>query len=384
MNKLSALVSLIVLLAIGAAFFLKKPRTPLPSSDGKPPTVTLQDGTLIVSGSNVRLKDINARIKDPEIFRYLPDRNVYFCNANLDIHGTLQIGELDGAEKSEVLEIQTFACGDRSIQVREGGTLRVYNSEIATVLRTFDEKLCSKGYSIFGEGTLNFDHADIKFMSGSIARPARRTASGSIVNSRFVDSDGNSFFAEDVDGKALEIRNTEFVSRGNYGFVVSGPGRSPLQLVKCKLHGAAADLHHAGSDAEVVLLDCDFRKDAISFNQLNGAVTVKWTVDIKVLDAAGQPVPITAVTARSEDDCGLDEVVTARTDIDGRASIVLTEFVASPFRPKRYDRINNMTPHRLRIISPAGELLGERRNVEVSTSSTSLTIQLKPQNRGRR
>ena len=77
-------------------------------------------------------------------------------------------------------------------------------------------------------------------------------------------------------------------------------------------------------------------------------------------------------------------MVTARTDIDGRASIVLTEFVASPFRPKRYDRINNMTPHRLRVINPAGELLGERRNVEVSTSSTSLTIQLKPPNRGRR
>ena len=152
------------------------------------------------------------------------------------------------------------------------------------------------------------------------------------------------------------------------------PGRHPLKLARCKLRGAASDLHHAGKDAEVILLDCDFRKDAISFNQLNGIVTVQWTVEVEVRDQDGQPCPDRTVNAESDPSCGLEERAAVQTDARGRAQLVLTEFIADPFNPTGRDGINNKTPHQIWVSGKTGERARPKVTLEANGPGLSLSL----------
>lgn len=379
MNRLSALVSFIVFASVALALWLREPPTRKPDAVGNAaPSVWLENGTVVVAGTGVSLSDVEKGVADASIFGYESERKRYICNANLEIRGSLQMGRAGRPDSHELLEIQTFACGDRRIWVKEGAELSIHYSEIATVSRLLDEKFCSKGYAIVGEGRLEFDHATIAFMSGSVARPACRTASGHIRHSRFIESDGNSFFAEDVLGDGLIMKDSEFLSRGNYGFVVAGPGAKPLRLERCLLRGAAADIHHAGKDAELVLIDCEFRKDAIHFNQLNGIVTVQWTLQVKVVDSRGQPLPGALVHAESSLSCGLEERLAAPVAAgeDGTALLTLTEFVADAFNPRRMDGVNNSTPHRLWVADENGRMLSEKAELEVAAKEIVLTFQI--------
>ena len=375
MNRLSVVAALTILLGAAAAVFLRSPPGPAIEDDPRGAArARLEDGKIVVLGERVSLADLSRAINDPRVFRCDPKTGVYTCNASLEIVGSLRIGDPEKPDFREVLEIRTFACGDRSITVRKDGELSIHNSEVATVLRDFDSKLCSRGYSLFTDGRLNLDNATLAFMSGSFARPARKAAEGAIANSRFIEADGNAFFAEDVDGEVLVIRDTQFESRGNYGFVVLGPGRHPLRLARCRLRGAASDLHHAGKDAEVILLDCDFRKEALSFNQLNGIVTVQWTVQVEVRDQDGQPCPGRTVKAESDPSCGLEERTAVQTDARGRAQLVLTEFVADPFNPTGRDGINKRTPHQIWVTGRAGEPAGPKVTLEAAGPGLSLSL----------
>lgn len=377
MNRLSAVVAVVLCLSLAAAIILKRASAPqAPASSADEPFVSLQDGTLLITGQNVTLGMLEKAIRDPRVFRLDPSRGAYFCNANLELAGSLRIGRPGRPEDREILEFQTFACGDRSIRIRQGGKLSVHHSEIATVIRQIDAKLCSKGYTVVTDGELVLEHATLAYMSGSFGRPARRGASCRIANSGFIHADGNAFFADDVDASRIEIRDSRFESHGNSGFIVAGPGRGALRLVRCRLRGAASDLHHAGKDAEVVLLDCDFRKDTISFNQLNGIITVKWTVPVQVLDALGGPVRGATLQARSDPACGeIEDGIAAVTDADGRAQLVLTEFVADPFNPKRIDGINNRTPHNVWASDTRGKVQAETK-IEAAGPSQSLTLRV--------
>ncbi|MBI2192130.1 MAG: hypothetical protein HYU36_09110 [Planctomycetes bacterium] len=382
MNRLSALVVAAILAAVGVGVALRRPaNVDRTHAEGQTaPRVWLEDGNVVAGGLGVTLAEIEKTVGDPSMFRRDPGNGRYLCNANLDVRGSLRLGRPGQADVHEVLEFQTTSCGDRAIRVREGACLEVFHSEIATASRSLDEKLCSRGYAIFGEGRLIFEDATIAYMSGSRARPAARTASGRIVRSRFIETDGNSFFAEDVDGKVVQIEDCEFISRGNYGFVVSGPGRSPLELRRCVLRGEAADILHAGRDADAMLLDCEFRKDRIRFNQLNGSIAVRWTLNVQVLDRRGVPVADARVMAQSEPSCGREEHVEApsRSDKHGRTLLVLTEFQADAFNPKRLDRVNNQTPHRVWAMDGEGHLLAELHGVEVGRRGMTLTLQVSP------
>jgi hypothetical protein len=378
MNKLSALVAIVVCFSVLVLVGLKRSAPPSPQAPAPGPFLRLEEGTLFISGQNVTLRMVLEAVGDPGVLRFDPDRGIYVCNASIEVSGSLQLGDPQAPDVRETLEFRTFACGDRSIRITEGGRLSVYNSEIATVLRQIDEKLCSRGYTVVSDGQLVLSNATIAYMSGSFGRPARKNASCRIVDSHFSEADGNAFFAENVDGSALDIRDSRFDSRGDCGFVVSGPGRGALRLVHCRLRGAASDIHHAGKDAEVILLDCDFRKDAISFNQLNGIITVQWTLAAQVVDAQGNPAQGITVHARSDPSCGeIEEDVSAVTDAQGKANLVLTEFVADPFNPRRLDRVNNRTPHQVWAADQAGNVLA-RTTTEVKSASQSVILRISP------
>jgi len=377
MNRLSAVVAVVLCLSLVATIVLKRASAPqpLPSSGGEP-FVSLQDGTLLITGQNVTLSMLEQAIRDPRVLHLSPSRGTYFCNANLEIAGSLRLGRPGRPEAGEVLEFQTFACGDRSVHIRHGGELSVHHSEIATVIRKIDAKLCSKGYTVITDGELVLDHATLAYMSGSFGRPARKGASCRIADSGFIHTDGNAFFADDVDASRIDIRDTRFESHGSSGFIVAGPGQGALHLVRCRLRGAASDIHHAGKDAEVVLLDCDFRKDTISFNQMNGIITVKWTVPVHVTSNEGKSVSGATVRARSDPACGeIEDGASSITDTNGRTHLVLTEFVADPFNPERIDGINNRTPHRLWVSDPHGKPLAEK-TVNVVGIMQPITLQV--------
>jgi hypothetical protein len=344
---LSAVVAIAILVAAVVGLNRGDTKTPLPNTPDH--GVRLLDGTIYVEGKDVTLTTIEAAVKNSEVFRFDKTTGAFYCNANIEVSGSLLIGDPENAEKKETLEIRTFACGDRSIRIRPGGALRVFHSEIATVLRSFDEKMCARGYTIFNDGRFELEDATMAFLSGNFGRTVRGDASARISNSRFVETDDNSFFADNVQASKVEIVDSEFVSRGNHGFVVIGPGIDALRLIRCKLRGVASDIHHGGKDADVVLQDCDFRKDKISFNQLNGEIVVKWSVEFSVEDELGVPLSNIQVTASSHEDCGRKETVSGRTDSAGKVTLILTEFVASPFNPSRFDVVNNSTPHNLRI-----------------------------------
>lgn len=344
---LSAVIAIGILIV--AILGLNRGEKQSSSPSGHDSEVRLSDGTIYVRGKAVTLSAIEAAVKDSEVFRFDESRGAYYCNANIEVSGSLVIGDPGNAEKKEILEIRTFACGDRSIRIQPGAAFKVFHSEVATVLRAFDEKLCARGYTIFNDGRLELEGATMAFLSGNFGRTVRGNASARISKSRFVDTDDNSFFADNVHGSKVEIVDSEFISRGNHGFVVIGPGTEVLRLIRCKLRGAASDIHHGGKDADVVLQDCDFRKDKISFNQLNGEIVVKWSVEFSVKDEQGAPLSNAQVTASSHEDCGKQETVSGLTDGDGKATLILTEFVASPFNPSRLDVVNNSTPHNLLV-----------------------------------
>ncbi|MDP6110606.1 MAG: hypothetical protein QGG53_01965, partial [Planctomycetota bacterium] len=344
---LSAVIAICIVIA--AIFGLNRGEKKQPSPDERDTGVRLLEGTIHVEGKEVTLAAIEAAVKDHEVFRFDEKKDAYYCNANIEVTGSLLMGDPENAAKKETLEIRTYACGDRSIRIRPGGALKVFHSEIATVLRSFDEKMCARGYTIFNDGRFELEGATMSFLSGNFGRTVRGDASARISKSRFVDTDDNSFFADNVHGSKVKIVDSEFVSRGNHGFVVIGPGTDPLRLIRCKLRGVASDIHHGGKDADVVLQDCDFRKDKISFNQLNGEIVIKWSVEFSVKDKKGAPQSNALVTAASHEDCGKPETVSGRTGSDGKVTLILTEFVASPFNPSRLDVVNNSTPHELQV-----------------------------------
>jgi hypothetical protein len=308
---------------------------------------TLKYDTIIVTGTNNTLSSIASDISNPTLFAYNPQIQSAVCTANLVIQGALRIS-------SQTLEMNTVECGEYKIIVEECGSLEVYDSTVATKRRKLIKTGCTQGYSLVIEGSITVVNSTISYMDRIEFKDESKIK---LISSKFPHGCNRGFL--NVNGKNVEIRNCEFNNIGDWGLAVRGKGEEPLLIKNSLLKGKIADILNSGYDAEVVLLDCDFNK--IFFSQLTGKVIVKWTLKVKVMKEGGKPAQDMIVTAISNNECGLKEKISSRTDREGIAFLGLSEFVATPLHKRRTDDKNNLTPHDIMVYSPKEVLLATKK-----------------------
>ena len=338
-TPITAIVALVVVVLVASAVRPQK----RPTSQGD---VILQGDTIVVNGRDVTLRDIAAEVGNEEVFAYDSDGKTALANASLTIHGRLTLGSEHDPTLRETLELNSATCGHRRILVTESGELHIHNSVLATESRIVTEEMCTRGYTLYCKGRLVMDKGQVTYMSGSYSRNFWRTSSARLMNSSFCLNDGSSASFFDPDGEQLCIDNCTFSSQGNWGIVVRGKGRTPLRIINSTFFGSAGDVLNAGSNAEVHLIDCKFRKGRIHFSQLTGTVAVKWRLNVRVVGKdAGTPLAGLRVRATSSGPSPLSEAVEATTDAEGACVLDLTEYVAQPRAKERQDGVNNVAPH---------------------------------------
>ncbi len=257
------------------------------------------------------------------------------------------------AKQPETLEFNTNVCGDASLSIGPDARLDVINSEIATTHRTISAGVCTRGYTVFCYGTLVARDSSFLYISGNRSEFFGRTGSGVLDKVIISRSDGASLRLVAVDGSRLSIRNSSFITGGKYGLYLLRRTKTPVRIEDTTLLGAAADVFMSSGTAELVLVDCTFRKNKVSFVNSDGSVRIKWRAHVKV-EKEGRPVAGAAVVAESE-----DEKVTATTDEDGLAVLEVTEQILTA----RGARM--ITPHVFRVIDGAA-ILAESEPVAIT------------------
>ena len=321
---------------------------------------------------------VSAASSDPGILAYDPAKRRATAQASLVVYGSLQVGDPDDPRRGETLLLDTVVCGDLRIQVAAGGTLRVHNSTVTTVGQVITAETCSKGYGFHVDGTLEAADSRFLYMSGTQSRTARRNAAVSLKRVTFALADGTAFHTVDADGSRLSIEDSEFRCEGQYGFYVEGSGGEPVELRRCRLFGTMADLFLTGWRPTVDLVDCQFSKRKLFFQQKGGRVAVRWTVRVEVVERGSrQPLAGIDVVAVSTGE-GQAETVRARTDERGACSLVLTEYVATPEVPVRQDGRNAATPHRIAARAADGSVLAEATSYDARGPRGRLVLEAPP------
>ena len=349
-NKSTRFVTPILVAVVVVAVTLIALRPP-PRSEVEP-RIYLESGAVVIEKPGTRLIDIARAIDDDQVFSYDEAEHKAISTVHLSIakKGGLAIGS---AKQPETLEFNTNVCGDASLSIGPDARLDVINSEIATTHRTISAGVCTRGYTVFCYGTLVARDSSFLYISGNRSEFFGRTGSGVLDKVIISRSDGASLRLVAVDGSRLSIRNSSFITGGKYGLYLLRRTKTPVRIEDTTLLGAAADVFMSSGTAELVLVDCTFRKNKVSFVNSDGSVRIKWRAHVKV-EKEGRPVAGAAVVAESE-----DEKVTATTDEDGLAVLEVTEQILTA----RGARM--ITPHVFRVIDGAA-ILAESEPVAIT------------------
>jgi len=325
-----------------------------------------------------RLAKLAEEVGHPEMFRYDAKKREATANASLIVHGSLTIGDPADPKLGETLLLNTVVCGDLQVQVARGGELGIYHSVLETVSQMLTAENCSRGYYFFADGALKAADSRILYMSGARGKTVTAYSQADLKDVTFGLSDDVSFHAYYADGARLAIRDGQFLCEGRYGVWVEGSGGAPLRLVRCRLSGTEADLYLSGDRPAAELVDCQFRRGKVRFQQNSGRVAVKWTVAVKAVErGTGKPLPGVAIEATSEGR-GPSETVRGTTGPDGVCPLVLTEYVATPSIPGGDDPATAVTPHRIVALAPSGETLAEKRGYEARGARDTVTLEIGP------
>ncbi|MHC4675150.1 MAG: right-handed parallel beta-helix repeat-containing protein, partial [Planctomycetota bacterium] len=304
-----------------------------------------------ISGTGNTLASVASRLNDPKRFSYDPGSRIAVCHATLIIEGELLLGVNDDPDSSEFLEMATEVCGDLRIEVRPGGALRLYYSTIRTVSQVLSNTSCSRGYSLFVDGTLVMDHGRISYLSGSTSQCLREGSQATIRQSTFSYCDGSALSCVNVDGSRITIEDSEIIGSGNWGLVVHGMDNSPLEIRNSVLDAQLGAVFLTGESATVRLVDCVFDPAKIEFNRPDGQVIVAWTRRFKVIDAkTNRPRTDVLLRARNVGDGSIVETVETRTNNKGDAEMVLTEWIARPGTAVKADTQNKATIYQISVI----------------------------------
>ena len=319
--------------------------------------IRIQGKEITIYSGDYTLARLAEEVGDPEILSYDPEKRQAVARASLVVHGALRIGDASDKKLGETLLLDTVVCGDLRLEVAEGGTLKLDHATVKTVTQELTaEAACSKGYAVVVDGTLEAADSQLLYMSGSQSSLARGNAEVGFKRVKIVLSDGNSFRAANADGTGLTIEDSTFRSSGHYGAIVDGSGGEPIVFRRCRLRGTMYDLYLTGDQPQVDLIDCTFGRSKIFFQRKGGRVAVRWTLTVKVVeDGSAQPMPGVRVVATSIGKAGADTQEDT-TDANGTCTLTLTDYVATPGMPARQDDAL-VTPHRIEVRSPDGELL---------------------------
>jgi hypothetical protein len=291
-----------------------------------PPSGTL----IVVSGNGNTLADLAARLNDPSRLRYDPQDRKAVATVSLLIKGELQLGRADDPDSGEILELDTQTCGDTRIEVEPAGSLKLYHSTIRTVSQVITNAACTMGYGLSVDGELIMEHSQISYMSGSVSECLRHQARASLKQSVFSYCDGSALTCVGVQGDRISIDGCTFRGSGNWGVVVRGTPGAPLELRNSLLDAQLGSLFIAGEDTRVRLVDCTFDRSKIRFNRDRGQVEVAWTGRFQVVDQNTR-APLTGVRVQAYPSGAPDSApVETRTDAEGLAELVLTEYIARP------------------------------------------------------
>jgi hypothetical protein len=211
------------------------------------------------------------------------------------------------------------------------------NSVIATTHRTVTAGICTQGYSVLCEGTLNAVDSKFLYVSGEQSKFFFGEGRGSLRNVTIARSDGASLRMAGVNGNKIAISDCKFQTAGKYGVFVLSDTKSPLRIEDSTLLGAAADVFLSKGDADLILVDCAFRKGHVLFQNAEGSVTVKWRVRVEVMKD-GRPATDMRVVTKEQ-----GEEISAMTDAKGIAVLEVTEGII------RNDGMEAVTPHVFKV-----------------------------------
>ena len=340
-------------IAIAAVIFVMSP-TILNIFDGKDPdvpepevpTAYIDSGTVVVKGPGNTLATIAAQIKNEEAFKYDTERKTAVCRGNISIEGELIIGDSKGEGLTETLEFNTRVCGDCMLFVRSGGSLKIYNAEISTVDRSVIAGVCPQGYGILGEGKVMMHNVRLSYMSGSSSTIfSGQEAQGVLDRVISYGGDANAVSYNNINADNVIIRRSNFLAAGNWGAWLGRTVDGPLVISRTVFSGKSGDMLVQGP-ADIVLEDCQFRPDKISFAEHTSTVTIRWTRRFQLIDAdSRKPVTGARLTATSQTSAGLPKTCTTTTDADGFATVVLVDYKATPRHRTRIDGVNNAAPY---------------------------------------
>jgi len=290
-----------------------------PERSGK--GIYLSEGAIRIEKEGTRLADIARAVADPNIFSY--DEAAHRGRSSVHLFvmpgGSLIIGS---DQQPEVLEFDTNVCDDASLRVAYPAKVEITNSEIRTVRQTVYAGVCTRGYTVYVDGTLNARNSKLLYLSGNRSEFFRGgRASGVLDNVEIARTDGASLRLVHVDGSRLTLKNSRFVTAAKYGLFLFGGTIKPLRVEDSILVGVAADVFISRGAAEVILVDCRFSPRKVRFENATGSVKAKRRARVTVL-RRGRAAAGVRVVAESE-----NEVVTATTDADGAAVLELTQQV---------------------------------------------------------
>ncbi len=312
-----------------------------------------------VTAAGQTLASLAAALHDPHRLSYDPQTRTATAHASLIIEGELVLGRQDQPELGEKLQLATQVCGDLRIEVRPGGTLRLYHSALSTVSEILSANACSRGYAMFVDGTLIMENSRITYLSGSTSQVLRgERASADIRNSSFSYCDGAALTCAGVDGRRIRIQDCEIRCSGNWGLVASGKAGAPLVLHNCVLDAPVGAVLIADEGARVRLVDCALDESKLAFSRQGGEIMLASTRRVKVVRGPERQCAAGLRVRAVSQGNGPQEVCEARTDEHGVAELVLTDWVARPGRSRR-GNANMRGPHRLTVLDETGQVLAE-------------------------
>jgi len=314
-TKYMRLITPVIVAAAIAAVVLINLRQPEKTGGG----IELVEGAIRIEKDGVRLADIARALNDPDVLSYDEAAHRARTVAHIVVMpgGSLTIGSDD---QPEVLEFDTNVCDSASLSVAHQGKLELINSEIRTVDQTIYGGTCTRGYTVYVDGTLNAKNSRILYVSGNRSEFFRGSkASGVLDNVEIARTDGSALRLVHVDGSRLTLKNSRFITSNDYGLFVFGGTVNPLRVEDSVMVGTAADIFISRGTAELVLVDCRFSPSKVRFENASGTLHVKRRQRVVVLQA-GKPAAGVNVVAENE-----YERVTGTTDADGAVVLEVTQ-----------------------------------------------------------
>ncbi len=344
---------LIVIIAVGIAVGAWLNRA---GSAVEPANMLMPTARIHVTGPGNTLASVAAQADDPAVFAYDPTTRMAVSYASLIIEGELQLGAPGDEASGEILELATEVCGDLRIEVRPGGALRLYHSQLRTLSKVLSTGACSRGFSMFVDGSLTLADSKINYLSGSRSEFLRGGAQALIERTIFDHCDGNALSLVDVDGKRVVLEKCDLLSKANWGLAIHGSGGEPIEVRDCLLAGQLAALFVTGTDARALIVHCVLVHGCIMFNGLSGQVDVCWSRQVKVTDQKTQrPAAGVMVRGAAINDGQVSAAINVegRTDGQGQVELIVPQWIARPWMAAMQVG-NTVGPIALSVIGPDG------------------------------